>query len=166
MIVPRPHSQGDAAERRSLLRPVWVWAEGQEGWHGGKHNAALPGQCLLHLTARTHIHAQEKLYSLRIWLRLTNAPQLGESPGAHTANKAKMLLCLLLWCVRRTYRLLITSYCSPLPWKFYLSSLCYSTAEFDYFDTGCKNYMSSWPVWAWAVMGCLMWFTQVRHFPG
>lgn len=114
----------------------------------------------------THTETQEKLYSLRIWLRLTNAPQLGRSPGAHTANKAKMLLCLLLWCVRRTYRLLITPYCFSQPSKFNLSSLCYSTAEFDYFDTVFENCMSSWPVWAWAVTGRLMWFTQVRHFLG
>lgn len=147
-------------------RPVWVRVGGQEGWCGGKHYAALPGQCLLHLTAHTHTHTQEKLYSLRIWLRLTNVSQLGRSPGAHSSNEAKMLLCLLLWCVRRTHRLLITPYYSPQPWKFDLSSLCYCTEEFDYFDTVFENYVSSRPVWACAATGRLMWYTQVRHFPG
>ncbi len=114
----------------------------------------------------SHTHTQEKLYSLRIWLRLTNVSQLGRSPGAHSSNEAKMLLCLLLWCVRRTHRLLITPYYSPQPWKFDLSSLCYCTEEFDYFDTVFENYVSSRPVWACAATGRLMWFTQVRHFPG
>ncbi len=110
-----------------------------------------------HMHTHTHTHTQDKLYSLRIWLRLTNMFQLGRSPGAHRANEAKMLLCLLLWCVRRTHRLLITPNCSPQPWKFDLSSLCYCTEEFDYFDTVFENYVSSRPVWACAVTGRLMW---------
>ncbi len=136
-------------------RPVWVRVGGQEGWCGGKHYAALPGQCLLHLTAlsHTHTHAREAV----LIKDLTNTFQLGRSPGAHRANEAKMLLCLLLWCVRRTHRLFITPNCSPQPWKFDLSSLCYCTEEFDYFDTVFENYVSSRPVWACAVTGRLLW---------
>lgn len=76
------------------------------------------GWRLLHLTAHTRAQTQEKLFSLRIWLRLTNTAQLGRSSGSHGANEAKMLRCVRETLERRrTYWLLITPYSSSMPSK-------------------------------------------------